>query len=187
MYMDVQETQEQRFTRLMTKQARRTLMNHAYRLARHTQDAEDLMMETELKVFRKINLVEDEAKFTNWCMRIMNRVFLDIKRARDRRIKPVYFEDAPIEDEMTFEVPDTAEGALDVLLEREKRDQFLSLVKELPDKYRVLIEMDIQEATYNEMAATVNCKLGTVRAKMFRARQLLKKHVTKQAHVHDLF
>ena len=87
------------------------VFNLAYRLSGNRADAEDLTQEAFYRAFRRYESFEGDRPFENWIFRIVTRLYLDLKRARRRRVTTVS-SDAPIrpdgsDDTVTFESADS--------------------------------------------------------------------------------
>lgn len=145
----------------------------AYRLTGSVADAEDLTQETFVRVFRSLHSYQP-GNFEGWLHRITTNLFLDQARRRSRlRFDPLgeAGERLPAahdahEPERGFE-----HGNLDLDIQ--------AALAALPPKYRVAVVLcDIEGLSYEEIAATVGVKLGTVRSRIHRARALLREQLS---------
>jgi RNA polymerase sigma factor (sigma-70 family) len=141
----------------------------AYRLTGNKADAEDLTQETFVRVFRSLHSYQP-GNFEGWLHRITTNLFLDQARRRQRvRMDPLgeASERLPAahdsgEPERGFE---HAHLDLDVQ----------AALDALPPKYRAAVVLcDIEGLSYEEIAATLGIKMGTVRSRIHRARALLR-------------
>jgi RNA polymerase sigma-70 factor, ECF subfamily len=188
MYMQAADTRQEKYARLMTPMVRKTLMSHALRLSKHRQDAEDLLIEAELRAFRSIDGYDETRSFQNWCMRILDRLYLDLKRARTCRIQASQLTDW-VGDESSIEIefPDPDVDIMADVLRRDRSETLLSIVERLEDTHSRLLKMDLDEMPYVDIAELDRCPVGTVRSRVFRARQALKKLADGCPNLHDLF
>jgi len=139
----------------------------AYRLSGNVQDAEDLTQDTFVRVFRSL------ATFTpgtieGWLHRITTNLFLDMVRRR-RRIR---FDALP---EDTERLPGSAPSPEQVYADATLDPQVQAALDALPPDFRVAVVLcDIEGLTYEEIAATLGIKLGTVRSRIHRGRVQLR-------------
>ena len=140
----------------------------AYRLSGNAQDAEDLTQETFIRVFR--SLAEyTPGTFEGWLHRITTNLFLDLVRRR-RRIR---FDALP---EDTERLPGTAPSPEQVYVDTHLDPQIQAALDALPPDFRAAVVLcDIEGLTYEEIAATLGVKLGTVRSRIHRGRSQLRK------------
>src|SRR5215217_4949708 len=139
----------------------------AYRLSGNQQDAEDLTQETFIRVFR--SLAEyTPGTFEGWLHRITTNLFLDLVRRR-RRIR---FDALP---EDTERLPGRAPSPEQVYVDTHLDPQVQAALDALPPDFRAAVVLcDIEGLTYEEIAATLGIKLGTVRSRIHRGRVQLR-------------
>jgi len=140
------------------------LWRYAVRLTGDPDTAADVVQEVWLRVVRGLARLRDAAKFRAWLFGIARRVLMD--RLRVRYTQP------PIESVDWAEMPEPAAADPD-------RTEELSLVQteleRLPMLERdVLILFYLQELSLNEIAEIAAIPVGTVKSRLFRARQLLR-------------
>ncbi|MCU0315685.1 MAG: sigma-70 family RNA polymerase sigma factor [Fimbriimonadaceae bacterium] len=160
------------------------VFNLAYRLSGDRADAEDLTQEAFYRAYRGFDGFEGDRPFENWIFRILTRLFLDMKRARSRRVQTVS-SDAPIraegrDDTVQFEVADARPGPEDELMkgivspELEK-----SLLKLSEDQRRLVWLADVEGVPYAEIATMMDTPVGTVRSRLHRAHKQLRAMIEK--------
>lgn len=145
----------------------------AYRLAGNQHDAEDLTQETFMRVFRSLDRYEP-GTFKGWLHRITTNLFLDMVRHRQK----IRMEQLP---EDYDRVPGAAtpeevysEANLDPALQR--------ALDELSPDFRVAVVLcDVVGMSYEEIAATLGVKMGTVRSRIHRARAQLRDSLEQAA------
>ena len=140
----------------------------AYRLTGNPHDAEDLTQEVFVRVFRSLSSYTP-GTFEGWLHRITTNLFLDSARRKQR----IRFEGLP--DEMVYRLagrePTPAEAFDDSHLD----DDVQAALKALPPEYRAAVVLcDIEGFSYEEIAATLGVKLGTVRSRIHRGRAQLR-------------
>ncbi len=139
----------------------------AYRLSGNAQDAEDLTQETFVRVFRSL-ADYTPGTFEGWLHRITTNLFLDLVRRRQR----IRFDALP---EDTERLPGRAPSPEQVYADTHLDPQIQAALDELPPDFRVAVVLcDIEGLTYEEIAATLGIKLGTVRSRIHRGRVQLR-------------
>ena len=157
----------------------RQAYNIAYRLTGNSADAEDLTQETFLRAFRFFDRYNRDMPFENWLYRIMSRVFID-----ELRKKPKFKTqslDQPLnnadsgDSEVLLEIPDFESNPEQMLLNDALEEHLQGALNTLPEEFRVAVILaDIEGLSYEEIAETMNCSLGTVRSRLHRGRKQLR-------------
>jgi RNA polymerase sigma-70 factor (ECF subfamily) len=139
----------------------------AYRLTGNQHDAEDLTQETFIRVFRSLASYKP-GTFEGWLHRITTNLFLDMVRRRQR----IRFDALP---EDTERLPGTAPSPEQVYSDTHLDPQVQAALDALSPEFRVAVVLcDIEGLTYEEIAATLGIKLGTVRSRIHRGRVQLR-------------
>jgi len=147
----------------------------AFRLSGNRADAEDLTQETFVRVFK--SLAEyTPGTFEGWLHRITTNLFLDMVRRRQRIRFDALPEDAGDRLASRESGPETTfdEMHLDPEIQR--------ALDELPADFRVAVVLcDLEQLSYEEIAATLGIKVGTVRSRIHRGRVLLRQALAHRA------
>lgn len=147
-----------------------------YKMVRRREEAEDLVQEAFIKAFRALASFNDEFAFSTWLYKIAVNNCID--HLRKKRLQ-VYSYDKPIaakDGELQREYPDKEETPDKELLSSEKSQIITAAIYELPEKYKTAIVLrHREELSYEEIATKLNLPLGTVKARIFRAREMLKR------------
>jgi RNA polymerase sigma-70 factor (ECF subfamily) len=139
----------------------------AYRLTGNRHDAEDLTQDVFVRVFRSL-ADYTPGTFEGWLHRITVNLFLD----RVRRAQKIRFEALPDDAERVVGRERSPEAAvLDAGLDA---DIELALATLPPDFRAAVVLCDLEQLSYEEIAATLGVKLGTVRSRISRGRALLR-------------
>jgi RNA polymerase sigma-70 factor (ECF subfamily) len=139
----------------------------AYRLTGNPYDAEDLTQEVFVRVFRSLSSYTP-GTFEGWLHRITTNLFLDMVRRRQR----IRFDALP---EDTERLPGTAPSPEQVYSDTHLDPQIQAALDALSPEFRVAVVLcDIEGLTYEEIAATLGIKLGTVRSRIHRGRVQLR-------------
>jgi RNA polymerase sigma-70 factor (ECF subfamily) len=147
----------------------------AYRLSGNRADAEDLTQETFVRVFR--SLAEyTPGTFEGWLHRITTNLFLDMVRRRQRIRFDALPEDAG--DRLAGSQPGPEQAYDETHLDPEIQ----AALDALPPDFRVAVVLcDLEQLSYEEIAATLNIKVGTVRSRIHRGRVLLREALAHRA------
>jgi len=139
----------------------------AYRLSGNAQDAEDLTQETFIRVFRSLASYTP-GTFEGWLHRITTNLFLDMVRRRQR----IRFDALPDDTE---KLAGSAASPEQVYVDTHLDPQIQAALEALQPEFRAAVVLcDIEGLTYEEIAATLGVKLGTVRSRIHRGRVQLR-------------
>lgn len=138
--------------------------------------AEDLVQETFLKAFKALESYNPEHAFSTWLYKIARNNCIDF--IRKKKLK-TYSMEAPIEGkdgERQREYEDTETITPEREIIQKERSNLIQLaIDDLPKKYHEAIVLRHQEdKSYEEIALLLNIPIGTVKARIFRAREMLK-------------
>jgi RNA polymerase sigma-70 factor (ECF subfamily) len=148
------------------------------KMVRNKQEAEDLTQEAFMKAFSSLATFNDEFAFSTWLMKIASNNCIDFLRKRKLRTysihEPVQYKDEKIE----IDIPDHDPTPEKTLIQSERNRMIEETIKALPERYRyVIILRHKEEKSYEEIAEIMNLPLGTVKAQIFRAREILNKNL----------
>ncbi|MFN7941693.1 MAG: sigma-70 family RNA polymerase sigma factor [Thermoanaerobaculia bacterium] len=152
------------------------LVNYLYRLVRNLDEAHDLAQEVFLRTYQALDRFDPQYRFSTWLFRVAQNAAIDVIRKRRFRLVPLgKTEDEAGDKTHELELADDDPGAL-AKLETHERDRAIQrAIDALPWDYRELIVMrHYGELAYEEIASAKAMPLGTVKNKLFRARQMLK-------------
>lgn len=153
-------------------------------LTRVQEDAEDLAQETFLRAFRFFHLFTPGTNCRAWLLTIMHNTFRTRLKQHRHEVRQGEF-DATLRDYEQRCVRDgntLGESPDQALLKRTLAAEIRDALLALPEEHRsILVLIDIEELTYEEAAALLVCPIGTVRSRLSRARQALRKQLTAYA------
>jgi RNA polymerase sigma-70 factor (ECF subfamily) len=154
----------------------RSVYNLCLRMLGSPASAEDAAQDAFLSAFRSIHTFRGNA-FRPWLMRIAANACTDELRRRGRR--PAVSLDAPLPgSDEHIDVPDTAAGPETVALRSEQAAVIQAALLLLPEDQRLAVVLcDIQGFAYEEIAASMNCSVGTVKSRISRGRDKLRKEL----------
>src|SRR6266571_5399563 len=140
----------------------------AYRLTGNRHDAEDLTQEVFVRVFRSLSSYTP-GTFEGWLHRITTNLFLDMARRRQR----IRFEG--LGDQAVGLLRDDEPTPAQAFDARHLDTDVLQALEALAPEYRAAVVLcDIEGLSYEEIAATLGVKLGTVRSRIHRGRAQLR-------------
>ena len=154
------------------------------KMVNNASDAEDLTIEAFSKAFKNLEQYTPNFAFSTWLFKIASNNCIDF--IRKKRIDHISLDrdigdkNKPSNNIMT-EIPDPEED----LIKKQKAKLMRSVVTTLKPRYRELVELRyFKEYSYDEIADELNLPLGTVKAQLFRARELLY-NILKQKNPSD--
>jgi RNA polymerase sigma-70 factor (ECF subfamily) len=157
----------------------RQAYNIAYRMTGNHADAEDLTQESFLRAYRFFDRYNREMPFENWLYRIMSRVFIDEIRKRPKYKTQSL--DQPLntgengDADVLLEIPDLESNPAQMILSEALDEHLQRALNALPEEFRIAVILaDVEGLSYEEIADTMNCSLGTVRSRLHRGRKLLR-------------
>ena len=144
-------------------------------MVNNADDAEDLTQEAFAKAFNSLPKFAPKYAFSTWLFRIATNNCIDF--IRKKRVQTVSIDNPYQNDEgdsMSFDIQDPKMGPDDLMLKQQRAEFLHNAVENLPVKYRKLVELRyFKELSYDEVAKALELPLGTVKAQLFRARELL--------------
>jgi RNA polymerase sigma-70 factor (ECF subfamily) len=151
------------------------LMNVIGRMLSSTEEAEDIVQETFVRVYQHRQSFNFQHCFSTWIYTIA----LNLARNQLRRHKKFKFYD------ITEMQGHEAEFAVEMKLPSRLPQALDNAIRELPEKYRTaFILRDVQEMPYEEVAAALSVPLGTVKSRVNRARLILRDKLTPRLEEH---
>jgi RNA polymerase sigma factor (sigma-70 family) len=147
----------------------------AYRLTGNVHDAEDLTQEVFVRVFRSLSNYTP-GTFEGWLHRITTNLFLDMARRKQRIRFEGLADDAA--ERLHGREPSPAQAYDDAHMEPDIQAALDALA---PEFRAAVVLCDIEGLSYEEIAATLGVKLGTVRSRIHRGREQLRKTLEHRA------
>jgi len=162
------------------KQYEKKVYSLALRYTRNSADAMDLSQEIFIKVYTHLSDFRKEGKFSTWLHRIAVNASLDFLR-KERKITLVSLSDEDQSgNEITLDIKDKAPTPEESFLKKEQMDALAASIDGLQEDYKtILILRDVQGFSYDEIAEILHLEGGTVKSRIFRAREALRKLISK--------
>ena len=162
----------------------RMLLNVAFRMVGVYEDACDIVQDAFISAWRKIGDFRGESKFSTWMSAIVvNLARNRLQQFQQRERREAYSLDAALpgsDSDMVPDPPSDAPSVLQLLEEAELRRALQRCIEALTPEYReVLVLRDMQDMSYDEVGSVLKVREGTVKSRLFRARDAVKDCVRK--------
>lgn len=165
--------------RELVRRYERPVFSLIFRMVRDRETAEDLAQDTFIKVLNNIDRYRPEFKLSSWLFKIANNVTID--HLRRRQLATVSLDGSPhaqtaAEAQATsLDVESRGESALEAIESRELGTAIEQAIGKLRPEYRSCILLrHVEGRSYEEIAATLDLPLGTVKTYIHRARHELR-------------
>ena len=167
--------EQKAFERLMSKY-QQMIHNLIFRMIYKKEDVEDLTQEAFIKAFNSLEKFDKQFSFATWLCKIATNNCIDYLRKKKLSTFSIDKEIESDEDNMQFEIPDSNFIPDKNILDSERKKILQNAIQNLPEKYRQVIILRHQEdMDYEEIAEKLDLPLGTIKAHIFRAREMLYK------------
>ena len=145
------------------------------KMIKNRDDAEDLTIEAFSKAFKNLHKFKKEFTFSTWLFRIATNNTIDFIRKKKLLTTSIH---TSLKDEagqnIELDIKDSNLNPNEITIKNEKIIIVRQLVNKLPEKYQNLVKLRyFKELSYKEIAIKTNSPLGTIKAQLFRARDLL--------------
>lgn len=165
------------YTQLMSAY-RENIYYMMLKMVSNKDDAEDLTIEAFGKAFKRLSQYKPDFAFSTWLFKIASNNCIDFLR-KQKKAKLV-----SIDEGFNSEEGDDSPGGMDIkakaldpeeeLMKGQRIKEMHRIVEQLKPKYRTLVELRyFSEMSYEEIAEELELPLGTVKAQLFRARELM--------------
>jgi RNA polymerase sigma factor (sigma-70 family) len=152
------------------------IYNFIYRMIHDKHQVEDLTQEAFIKAFQSLASFNEEYAFSTWLYKIATNNSIDYIRKRKLQ---TYSIDKPIDakdSDYAFELPDDSYETDQEMISDQRAKMLNEAIKKLPEKYHKVIHLrHVDEKSYEEIAEELHLPIGTVKAHIFRAREILYK------------
>lgn len=181
----VKENDEQAYAMLMERY-KKPVYHMILKMVRNVDDAEDLTIEAFTKAFRNLYKFKKDFTFSTWLFRIATNNSIDFIRKKKLETTSL---DTSYQDEsgtnVTIDVKDKKLDPEEEAIKTQKIEFIQLFVTKLPAKYQRLVRLRyFSELSYEEIAQELEAPLGTVKAQLHRARELLQDLIrNKKDHI----
>jgi RNA polymerase sigma-70 factor (ECF subfamily) len=150
------------------------VFGHLLKKTKNTEDVQDLCLVTFTKAFRSLATFDGKHAFVTWLYSISDNTYIDFVRKKELNTTRLdaFFGD---EEDEGLDVADEHPDPESALIDEQKEEQIRKLISALPKDYQQIVELRyIHEKAYDEISDELEIPMGTVKTKLFRARNLLK-------------
>ena len=167
---------EKAYAELMERY-RKSIYFMVFKMLNKEEESEDLTIEIFAKAFININKYSPDFAFSTWLFRIATNHCIDYIRKKKLNTTSIDEKLRTSEgDELGFQIMDTNLNPHETAVNKQKIELVRMVVQNLPEKYRRLVMLRyFRELAYDEIATELNIPIGTVKAQLFRAREILFK------------
>ena len=168
------------FDKLVTMYSPR-LYNTAYGLLKSKQDVEEVVQDAFIRAFRALNNFRGDASFETWMHRITinlarNKYHWNRRRGGNETINIPDMTDE-CQEQLDYLYPDNRMRPDFIIENSELESEIMNGFADLPESLRKTMELRlISNLQYEEIAAQLSCKVGTVKSRLARGRELLRKY-----------
>lgn len=179
------ENDEQAYADLM-KRYKKPVYHMILKMVRNVDDAEDLTIEAFAKAFRSLGRFKKDYTFSTWLFRIATNNAIDF--IRKKKLETMSLDTSFTDDSgenVTIDVEDNDLNPMEETIKSQKIELIRVFVDKLPPKYQRLVKLRyFDELSYEEIAKELEAPLGTVKAQLHRARELMYDLVKgKEQHI----
>ena len=170
----VNQNDEQAYAMLL-ENYNRPVYHMVLKMVRNVDDAEDLTIEAFAKAFKNLHKFKKDYTFSTWLFRIATNNAIDF--IRKKKLDTTSLNSSYTDDNgsnITIDVPDKELNPQEMAIKAQKIELIQLFVTKLPAKYQRLVRLRyFDELSYDEIAKELGSPLGTVKAQLHRARELL--------------
>ncbi len=146
----------------------------ALKMVNNKDDAMDLTVETFGKAFENIEKYKPDFAFSTWLFRIATNNCIDFIRKKRLNVVSLQSISEEDKDEKQLQIASDTLNPEQTSIKKQESEKLKSIVEQLPQRYRTLIILRYyDEQSYEEIAQQLDLPLGTVKAQLFRARDLM--------------
>ncbi len=168
----------------LVERYKKQVFNVAWRMTNDADVAMDISQEAFVKIYRSLDQYNPQYKFSSWLLKSVNNLCVDYFRTRgDTSASLDAIMDGGAEALLSEDA--SMESSVEELEKTEERLELRSILKEaidlLPLDYKsVVVLRHLQNLSYKEISTILNLPMGTIKARIFRARRILKTHLEKR-------
>src|SRR6188768_4154782 len=154
---------------------KRPVYHMILKMVRNVDDAEDLTIESFAKAFRSLHRFKKDFTFSTWLFRIATNNTIDF--IRKKKLNTLSIENTYTDDDgqsVSLDIEDENLNPQEEAIKGQREELMQVFVNMLPGKYQKLVRLRyFNELSYEEIAVELDAPLGTVKAQLHRARELM--------------
>jgi RNA polymerase sigma-70 factor (ECF subfamily) len=160
-------------------------MTVAFRMLKNREDAEEAVQDAFVRAFRALDRFEERSSFSTWLYRIVFNVCSTTLSKRGEPLEPISRYEG--EGDWDVEIPDIGEIPDAIVEQKEFRENVVDALDELPPLYGGMLTMFLlDDLSYEEIVKITGLPLGTVKARLFRARAMLRDAVLQRMDLKEI-
>ena len=169
------EKGDQKAYAALMKHYRDALYFMLLKMTNNPSDADDLAIEAFSKAFNKLDQYTPDFAFSTWLFRIATNNCIDfLRKSRKSGQLPETGSDSQGENDQPDNTPSLSPDPEECMIKSQQVKMMRAVIEKLKPHYRTLVELRYyKEYSYEEIARELNLPIGTVKAQLFRARELL--------------
>ena len=161
----------------LSNKYQKPLYFHIRKMIRETDYVDDLVQDIFMKAFKNLKNYKNDYAFSTWLYRIATNHTIDYLRKKKLDTFSINI-DSSDEDHAPIQLEDEDTYTDEPMIRRQRKNKVHEAIDQLPEKYRLIIlKRHIEEKSYQEISEEMDIPLGTVKAHIFRARELLYKYM----------
>ena len=161
------------------------LFRVSYCILHNADEAEDIVQDVFVKMYKNLNKFRRQSSIYTWLYRIT--VNLSCNRIRSKKTRPQSSLNEIVDDKKYVKImTDPKRTPEQKLMRSQTQDAIIEAIKTLSPKLQeVIIMRYYNEMDYKEIADMLNVNMGTIKSRLFAAREILKKNINADALFHD--
>jgi RNA polymerase sigma-70 factor (ECF subfamily) len=153
-----------------------SLYGYAMVLTRNHTEAEDLVQETYVRAIPAMNRLQPESNVKGWLFKILRNAWLNHLRKRRTAFEIAW---SDVENGSIGDIAEPSKDSYHAFVSKVEREQVQAAIQSLSEKFREIILLrEFEELSYDEIAALLDCPVGTVMSRLARARSKLRDLLT---------
>lgn len=174
-YISKAKKGDQKAYKQLMEKYQKPLYFHVIKMVKNHEQVEDLVQEAFMKAFKNLESYNTEYAFSTWLYRITTNHTIDFLRKKKLNTTSIHKPIKTKSGEIAIEISGQSQTDRDII-KKERKVIIHNAIRDLPEKYRLVIEMrHLEELSYQEISDNLDLPLGTVKAHIFRAREMLYK------------
>ena len=157
------------------------VVNAAFGMLSNREDAYDAAQEVFIRIYKSIGAFKGQSSLTTWIYRITVNICNDALRKRQRTAQTVSINGESDDENPVMELQDTSPTPEEAAESNEAQKAVREAIGDLSEEYRQIITLcDLQGLSYDEAAQILQCPTGTVKSRLNRARNSLRKKLLEK-------
>lgn len=174
---------------MLVEQYQDNIYGYVFRMLHDPEEAEDVAQEVFIRAYQNLAGFRETASFKTWLYRIATNLAIDAARARKSRRAETFSLDEPVatdEGELQRQVPADRPGPAGLAESSELQQLVAAAIAQLSAKLRTVITLyDIEGLSYKEIAEVLGCPVGTIKSRLFNARNQLRDELEEKIDVEN--